>query len=356
MRYVPALDGLRALAVMLVFLFHRGRYFPGGWIGVDIFFVLSGYLITSILLGEHETTGAICLRRFYIRRACRLLPALVVVVGVAVAIAVWSRNKVHDTEFDALAALFYVIDYRYALGSADGTALGHIWSLSVEEQFYLFWPLLLIALLKWNRRTALRMTLALIVIVAAWRVLLLVTLAHPFRRIYFAFDTRADELLIGCALALWRPQISGFRFLGRLWPAVLALLAAVVLLVSPSGPWLRYIDSVGYPLLGLAAAYLIVILTGDGDSRLTHLLSYPVIVAFGRISYGFYLWHYLIIQEQDYLFLKKAWWDFALSVGAAVVSYLIIERPFLKLGRRGTIPLRLRPVPSGSPRVEGAGN
>jgi peptidoglycan/LPS O-acetylase OafA/YrhL len=97
MRYVPAFDGLRALAVMLVFLFHT-RHVPGGWVGVDIFFVLSGYLITSILLAEHERTGVISLRHFYIRRACRLLPALVVVVCVAVVMALCFHNRVQDTE------------------------------------------------------------------------------------------------------------------------------------------------------------------------------------------------------------------------------------------------------------------
>src|ERR1700730_15385771 len=203
MRYLPALDGLRAIAVMLVFLFHTGHA-AGGWVGVDIFFVLSGYLITSILLTEHERTGVINLLRFYGRRACRLLPALIIVIGVAVVIAFCLQNKVRDIEIDAVAALFYVLDYRYALmvNLTHATDLAHLWSLSIEEQFYFLWPLTLIILLETGtRRMAFRMTLILILVVAARRVFIFANRADPSFRIYFAFDTRVDELLIGCSLA-----------------------------------------------------------------------------------------------------------------------------------------------------------
>ena len=350
MRYVPALDGLRAVAIMLVFLDHRGRYFPGGWIGVDIFFVLSGYLITSILVEEHARTGMISLRRFYIRRVRRLLPALVVVVCVAVAMALWLHHMRHDTIVDGVAALIYFQDYRYAIMPGEGTALSHTWSLSVEEQFYFIWPLLLIALLRWNRRAAMFATSVLIIIVVAWRGFLLVSVADPLHRIYFAFDTRADELLIGCALALWRPQATMPRFLRHLWPAVVLLLAAVVLKVGPRGPWLPYIDTVGYPLLGVAAAYLIAILTSGEENFLTYLLSLPLVVAFGRISYGFYLWHWLIIYEQGYVIINRIWMAFALSLAAAVASYWLVERPFLKTGRPATAALRPLLEPSRLPR------
>jgi peptidoglycan/LPS O-acetylase OafA/YrhL len=161
-------------------------YLPGGWIGVDIFFVLSGYLITSILVTEHETTGTILLRHFYIRRTCRLLPALVILVCVAIAMAVWFRDKWHDTEIDAAAALLYIEDYRYAFFPVTGTALGHVWSLSLEEQFYVSWPVLLLMVLNiWNRRAALRFALALVIVVAVWRVYLLETSSPPFFRVFF---------------------------------------------------------------------------------------------------------------------------------------------------------------------------
>ena len=284
----------------------------------------------------------ISLRQFYMRRICRLLPALVVVVCVAVAMALWFHSRRHDTIIDAVAALLYFADYRYAIMAPEATALVHTWSLSVEEQFYFIWPLLLIALLMWSRRAAMFVTSVLIIIVVAWRGFLLVSVADPVHRIYFAFDTRADELLIGCALALWRPQATMPRFLRHLWPAVVLLLAAVVLKVSPSGPWLAYIDTVGYPLLGVATAYLIVILTSGGESYLTYLLSLPFVVALGRISYGFYLWHWLIIYELSHILINRIWMAFALTLAAAVASYWLVERPFLKIGRRG--PAALRPL------------
>jgi peptidoglycan/LPS O-acetylase OafA/YrhL len=336
LRYVPAFDGLRALAMMLVFLFHTG-HLRGGWIGVDIFFVLSGYLITSILVREHETTGVISLSRFYIRRVCRLLPALIVVVCVAVAMAVWFRNQQRDTEIDAASALLYLTDYRYVLMPpvGGGTALLHTWSLSVEEQFYFIWPLLLIVLLTWNRRVVFCATLVLIIIVDVWRISLFCTSSNPYVRIYFAFDARADELLIGCALALWQPQVPTFRFLSRLWPAVVLFFAVVVLKVSPwEGPLLRYIDLVGYPLFGVAVAYVIIIVRSDENSFLTCLLSLPPIVAFGRVSYGFYLWHFLFLSEpsiETRLGSHRTLPIFVLTVTAAVISYWLIERPFLRL-------------------------
>lgn len=356
MRYLPALDGLRAIAVMLVFLFHTGHA-PGGWVGVDIFFVLSGYLITSILLTEHERTGVINLLRFYGRRACRLLPALIIVIGVAVVIAVCLQNKVRDIEIDAVAALFYVLDYRYALmvNLTHATDLAHLWSLSIEEQFYFLWPLTLIILLKTGtRRMAFRMTLILILVVAAWRVFIFATRADPSFRIYFAFDTRVDELLIGCSLALWESRGSAARFLKPFWPVAAFLLAVVVLKFGTFNPSML----TGYSLLGAIIAYLIVIVINDQSSFLKHMLIFPPIVAFGRISYGFYLWHYLIIMELNkYLtvhsFVSRTFLLFSLSLIAAIVSYWLIERPFLhfKFSRLSSVPA---PVIESLPKSENA--
>jgi peptidoglycan/LPS O-acetylase OafA/YrhL len=338
MRYVPALDGLRGLAVMLVFLYHVSRHFPGGWIGVDIFFVLSGFLITSILLEERGRKGAISLSRFYMRRACRLLPALVTVVCVTGVLAVWLHSRTRDTEIDAAAALLYLADYRYAFMPVDGTTpLTHTWSLSVEEQFYLIWPLLLIALLRFSRGMAFRATLALIIIVGIWRGFLLFSYAHPLARTYFAFDTRADELLIGCALAIWRPQLATVRLPRYLWPVMLLGLATVALKVGLSEQTLRYMGTVGYPLVGIAVANLILIATNTEKSLLTYALSRRPVVALGRISYGFYLWHFPIVH----LIPGRKIEAFLFTLAVAVVSYRLIERPFLRFAHSGSMSLRL---------------
>jgi len=145
----------------------------------------------------------------------------------------------------------------------------------------------------WNRRAAFLATLALIIIIAVWRCFLFVNSTDPSLRIYFAFDTRADELLIGCTLALWqRRDLVVARFLKPLWPVAALLLAVVVVKISNFDP----LTSLSYPLLGATAACLIVIVTSDESSLLMRLLSLSPIVALGRISYGFYLWHLPIIM------------------------------------------------------------
>ena len=333
MRYIPAFDGLRAVAVILVLLFHQG-YIRGGWVGVDIFFTLSGYLITLILMTEYETTGSIAVPRFYIRRACRLLPALVVVLCVAVVLAIYLDDKIYDTEIDAVAGLLYIINYRYAFFPVDGTALGHLWSLSVEEQFYLFWPFILIALLSHvGRKIALYTILILTCIVITWRFVLLAGTTHSTAyRIYFSFDTRMDEILIGCSLALWgyRPRAEALRLLNAFLPVVVGLIVVIVV----KAPVLGRLSLSSYPLIGAAVAYTIVIVTSDAENVLVRLLSLPPIVALGRISYGVYLWHYLIIQEVRFksdLFTNQIFLIAGLTLTAAVASFWLIERPFLRL-------------------------
>ena len=333
MRYVPALDGFRAVAVMLVFL-HHTAHFPG-WLGSDIFFVISGFLITSILIAEHETAGKISLLYFYFRRTCRLLPALLIVIFVAVGMALWLHSKEHDTTIDAIAALFYVLNYHYvAMVNLDQhwTALSHLWSLSVEEQFYIIWPPLLILLLKWNRKLALQTVLVGAVIIFCWRNLLFFISEPPRYHIYFALDTRADELMIGCALALWQGRSKVLQFLKPIWPAIVLSLAIVVVKLEPNEllmPW-------SFFLIGLAIASIIIIIMNDERCLLTKMLSVPPVVAFGRISYGFYLWHFLIISEPaiyNRFVLSRTLMSFIVTLILALTSYYCIERPIVTLGK-----------------------
>jgi peptidoglycan/LPS O-acetylase OafA/YrhL len=343
-RYIPALDGLRAVAVMLVFLFHRGGpRFAGGWVGVDIFFVLSGYLITTMLIEEYQRTGGIQIGSFYSRRAWRLLPALIIVVVAAMGLAAWFNAHLADTERDAVAALFYFSDYRHAFGNAPTTSLSHMWSLSVEEQFYLIWPVLLLSMLPRRRPFALRVTLVLIVVVAIWREYLILTSPDAFRRTYFAFDTRADELLLGCALALWQPQVATVRAVRHFWPVAVVLIVAATRFFSLRNRSLQLTEAIGFPLISTAAAYLIALLTIESDIWLTRLLSLPPIAGFGRISYGFYLWHWVIISEQNHLRIDNIWLVFSFSAAAAAASYVMVERPLRALGRRRWTMRRLQP-------------
>src|SRR2546423_14352200 len=233
--YRPALDGVRALAVTAVLLFHGGvSFLPGGFLGVDAFFVLSGYLITSLLLAERAETGRIRLGAFWARRARRLLPALLVVIMV---VAVAGRYLLPDVEvtllrWDAFAALAYVANWRmiyrgtdYFTQTSAPSPLQHTWSLGIEEQFYWLWPVLVLLLLR-SRRAI----FAFSVLGATVSAVLALTL-HDTNRVYFGTDTRAQALLIGCALATL-PLPKG-RLLGAL--AVVGTLGTAWLWAHASG-------------------------------------------------------------------------------------------------------------------------
>lgn len=335
--YVPALDGIRAVAIIFVFLYHTGNL-PGGWIGVDIFFTLSGYLITIILVTEFEARGSVFIHRFFFRRACRLLPAAVVLIGVALALSFYFNDQLRETKIDAVAALLYVEDFRYAFSPVTGTALGHLWSLSVEEQFYLIWPFfLIVSLSQFGRERSFYVVIVTIVLVILWRFALLTERdASPYYRIYFSFDTRIDELLIGGALALWgrRPGQALLRTIKWSCPFIVMLFIAILLKLDPVTKW-EGVSS--YPLIGAATACLIVILTTEEMPFLTRLFTLAPLVALGRISYGFYLWHYLLIHEVKrggFTMLYVTVLAFALTLIVSIGSYRLIEQPVSRLGRR----------------------
>ena len=253
-------------------------------------------------------------------------------VSVAVAFAIYLNSKVHDTEIDAVTGLLYIADYRYAFFPVpEGTPLTHIWSLSVEEQFYIFWPFLLISLLAFGgRRFAFWVCSLLIIIVILWRFFLLNGGANSsFYRVYFSFDTRIDEILIGCCLALWgyRPGATALRHLKVLLPMVIGFIAMLIVSAPISGR--SSLSS--YPLIGASVAFLIIIVTSDPDNVLAHLLSFPPIVALGRISYGVYLWHYLIFQEislDGKLLAHKTLLTSVLTLAVAIASYVAHRTAF----------------------------
>ena len=209
-----SLDGIRAFAVLAVMLFHAGNtYFTAGFIGVDVFLVLSGFLITTLLLRELASTGRVAVKEFWMRRARRLLPALILVL---VAVACFGAFVATDDEAlglrgDLLGSLFYVQNWRFVLsGTSYFTQFGspsplrHMWSLAIEEQWYLVWPLLLFGIMKITRKN-LRLVMAIILVLAAGSALLMAALYHQggdASRAYYGTDTRAQALLIGAALAV----------------------------------------------------------------------------------------------------------------------------------------------------------
>jgi len=203
--YKPALDGLRALAVLPVLLFHGGvPGFQWGYIGVDVFFVISGYLITDTLLKEQAETGCISLLGFYRRRALRLLPALALVCLAVLLFMGLVANSWNQAWREIAIVAFYAGNWTRALGTGLPQYLGHTWSLAIEEQFYIRWPALLLAILALNPTiiSSLRLILALVIAVTCWRIFLALYGASA-DRLYNGTDTRADALLIGAALAFF---------------------------------------------------------------------------------------------------------------------------------------------------------
>jgi peptidoglycan/LPS O-acetylase OafA/YrhL len=347
--YRPELDGLRAVAILLVIV-HHGDLLPGGAFGVDIFFVLSGFLITTLLLAEWERTGTISLAGFYRRRALRLLPALfaLLLFFTLLVLALWATGgATNDEVVRALvcvpAGLFYVANFLKAFGGM--TALTHLWSLAQEEQFYLLWPVALIFLLRRGTRPSRIMWLlgglALLSFVDRGGSFLAET---SYRRIIASPDARADPILIGCLAAVavaYFPAVTR-ALSGRLGTVAGALGAAAVVAAVA---WGAHGTSFVFGLVPLEFGTALVIVTMMVTARmpLRSLLATPPLVYTGRISYALYLWH---------VFFSGPGWTHTLTVGvpasfaAASLSYFLVERRFLR--RKATLrrpPPKTVPVP-----------
>lgn len=356
--YRPYLDGLRAVAVLLVFVFHAARpALPGGFIGVDVFFVLSGYLITRILLAQHARSGAISVSHFYARRVRRLLPAVVVVVIVVVVReAVWGDMLASAERLkDALATLFYVENWHliaqadeYFAEGLGPSPLRHAWSLSIEEQFYLLWPWVLLGILFARRMRPERAAIVIVGFIG----LSALSMALVFEpglvsRAYYGTDARVQQPLIGALLAFLtvRGTAPALRVPGRAWPAIAA--GALLLLIG-SAVWLTGEATAYYrgwsTVVAVLAAVLIFALEQSPRGWMSRALGWGPMKYLGQVSYGFYLWHWPII-----LWLAipagSSFWErralnltqFGLTLTISIASFVLLERPIregrLRLGR-----------------------
>ena len=345
----PVLDGVRAVAILAVLGVHFGRgpsfdWPRGGFLGVDIFFVLSGFLITTVLLEEHARRGSFSFRAFYARRALRLLPALALVVAVfLVYTATFApASLVDDNLIAALATITYWTNWLYAEQWFDvaQTGLTHAWTLSIEEQFYILWPLALATALAFGRRRAALVTVAFgIAAVLVWRLVQIWGTGDGYGRMYFSFDSRADSLLVGCGLAVLLTSPSWHRGARR---TVLrfALLPAVVLIVAclvfAEEEWLALYAG-GFTLFAVAAAVVLYNLVTWRPPVLSPFLEWRPIVYVGRISYGLYLWHfpiYLALRDE----LARGWLTAAVGLSLtflfAAASFKFVEQPFLRYKTR----------------------
>jgi peptidoglycan/LPS O-acetylase OafA/YrhL len=367
---------MRIVAILFILAGHMGAIRASN-VFVDVFFVLSGFLITTLMLAEHLRNQRISVARFYVRRAFRLMPALWVflLAGLAVITVGKAADAAyqHDYRMNALTAFFYgnnwyriatMHDARPAGVEPGGIWLGHIWSLSMEEQFYLLWPALLVVLLRIPaaRRNILAILLGLIATIAIWR-FILADSGTPHMRMYFGLDTHADSLLIGCTLAVWRERAlrrvsrrliardgqlptaeavtAGWRagqFLARLGPALCAALVGLAFFgprkdsVGPNGD-----DYVGYTVNAAIAAAIIVGCDLRRSALWVRWLGARPLAWAGKRTFSIYLWHYPVISAANGALVPRlGLWPAvfvaaALSVFAGYVSFKLIETPAQRL-------------------------
>ena len=369
-RYWPALDGVRALAIGAVIAFHLG-VLGGGWIGVDVFFVLSGFLITTLLLDERDRTGTVRLRAFWARRARRLLPALcLVLVALALYAAAGGTAVVPaQLRIPALATLFYVANWQQLLAGHGYFAhfeavspLQHTWSLAIEEQYYLVWPLLVLVLGRLARGRsgraapsprAVLVPVAVLALASALGMGVAAGVLGP-ERAYLGTDTRAWELLLG-ALGAVAARTPGATRWPRAWTAAGAAAVAALAAgtVAAGGPP-RWIWDGG--LVGLAGGALVVVLGAvrHPTGPLARLLGLAPLVVVGRLSYSLYLWHWPVIVvltarttglRGPSLLVSRL----AAMAAAAALSYVAVERPLRRADwsrwrRRALAPVGLAAV------------
>lgn len=354
LRRTPALDGLRAVAVLAVMLFHFRPYGvgPGGWMGVDVFFALSGFLITATLLQERARAGRVSLARFHVRRVLRLQPALLAfLVTWLVALALFGQHSWFTTipnfplthrppaslHHGLRGAATAVIGVNNWLGvfSIPGGPVGQLWSLSIEDQFYIVWPFVLLALLRIRPNVALWGTLALACASAAACIVLWYQGAGN-SAIYFGTETEGQGLLFGSAAAqLWSMgALDGLRdrLSSRVVVAVAWLLLVVLLFTPQQSSAFR--GNGGLTLVDLVATIVVIGLTVGQPSRISALLSSRVMVYVGRRSYAVYLWSYLFATWLHALGNVAFVPGLIASLIAAELSYRLIESPALALKQR----------------------
>ena len=314
---IPSLDGVRAVSIALVVVghwaelrFHSDVAGAFANLGVRIFFVLSGFLITSLLVRERERTGFICVREFYVRRAYRILPAAMMFMTVTFALF-WRELR----WYHMAPAVFYLANFDFT----HPWYLGHLWSLSVEEQFYLLWPG---ALRTWHRHRT-KILLAVVAFAPAYRVLCHVAGLHG--QADETFPAVADVLAMGCLLAIFAERVPR---IGKLW--ALGMGAAVVMVPTywgvrgfHSDPILLFVL---WPLMHVSIAGLILHVV---RARYAWLNLRPV-MWLGQISYSLYLWQQLFVFGT----VGRAWYGIILAVGGASASYYLVERPMLRLRER----------------------
>ena len=326
LRHFSALDAVRGLAILLVLAMHADLV-RGGALGVDLFFVLSGFLITSLLVREWSSAGRASLSSFFRRRAVRLVPALAVMVFVVTGVTVLhSPSGYRTTVLEAAACLAYIANFVQAThGTFHVPSLMPLWSLATEEQFYLVWPPVLLLLLfrKARPRTIMVGLLTLALASVLWRVVLLSEHVR-LQRLWFATDSHADPILIGCVAGI-AYSFTVVRRVRATW-AWLGFLAAGLIVVTV--PFLSPIALLVMPFFAAACAIVVLACVLEPDSLLVRVIDRAPLRFFGRISYALYLWQLPVFYAIGW----RAGLPVAIVVASA--STYLVERPLARrLGR-----------------------
>ena len=357
-KYLPSIDSLRALAVLAVIIYHVDvNYLPGGFLGVDLFFVLSGYLISSLIIKEHKNTGSVNLYNFYIRRARRLLPAVYFMITVGLVVMVlFNEVLLRKSHLDAIFGyiyssnwwyIFHKLDYFDSFGAQ--SPFKHLWSLAIEEQFYMIFPLLFLLVNRKKKskdgtyklnKNFLYVVLGLILVSLIAHILLFDI--NNISRIYFGTDTRAFSLLVGVVGAILYPMerlhakvtLQQNLIYSVVSLVSIATLITVMIYTSEYNTWLYRGGFLLVAILGL----IVIISSGKQHTLMSRLLSFKPVVFIGKISYSLYLWHFPILvlttpvaevgNPNIYLVILRV----VLTFVVAIVSYVFVETPIRKLG------------------------
>ena len=379
-KYLPSIDSLRALAVLAVIIYHVDvNYLPGGFLGVDLFFVLSGYLISSLIIKEFRKTGTVNLYNFYIRRARRLLPAVYFMITVGLVVMVlFNEVLLRKSHLDAIFGyiyssnwwyIFHKLDYFDSFGAQ--SPFKHLWSLAIEEQFYMIFPLLFLLVNRKKKskdgtyklnKNFLYVVLGLILVSLIAHILLFDI--NNISRIYFGTDTRAFSLLVGVVGAILYPME---RLHTKVTPqqnliysvislVSIATLITVMIYTSEYNTWLYRGGFLLVAILGL----IVIISSGKQHTVIARLLSFKPVVFIGKISYSLYLWHFPILvlttpvaeigNTNIYFVILRV----ILTFIVAIVSYVFVETPIRKLGFKNYIKVifrKLKKCPRKSRRI-----
>lgn len=340
---VSSLDGLRGFAVILVMIFHTFLpYTQGGFIGVDIFFVLSGFLITTLFLKEYDSYQTLNLKYFYMRRLLRLTPALLVLVVVFFVYSQFfmSASDKESAPFAVLGALLNFNNLAKAYGWYKLSALGHTWSLSIEEQFYLVWPVMFLLLsFLFRNRKSIAVTLVIIILLLWVNRTLLALSDVSIERLYNGSDTHSDGLFIGCLTALLISlhcdKFRNFTAFLEKYRMSIPLLSILfyVLATFLFGIGIRAVYIWFLPLLNVISAMLIAYLYCNGNTINTFIFSNRYFIWLGSISYGVYLWHwfiYRVVMGFDISGIYVGLIGIPVTIAIASLSFYFLEKPVLK--------------------------